>query len=255
MEWLILMSLGACVGLLAGLFGIGGGLILVPALSILLPRLELVTNEQALPVAISIALASVVVTGLSAAITQIRQQKVDWLFVKRLTPGLILGGIGGALLTSYLPVNLLGFSFGILEVILAAYMLYGKAPAQQRPAPHWLHSHLFGGLSGTLSSVIGIGGGTINTPWLVWHSVALPLAIATSSVLGVIIATAGTLTHLTGDLIRWPIVLALVSTSLLTAPLGAILTHKLPTKQLKRGFALLLVVLGILMMGKFANVT
>jgi len=252
MEWFILLTLGACVGLLAGLFGIGGGLVLVPALSILLPLLALADEQSALASAIAIALSTIVITGLSAAITQIKQQKVDWFYVKRLAPSLAMGAIIGALLTSSLPTQLLGLAFGTFEILIAAYMFYGKPPQQAKPQPSALHSHIFGGFSGALSALLGIGGGTLNTPWMVWHSLPLATAIATSSVLGVIIATAGTLTHLTSELIQWSVVLALVSTSLITAPLGAMLVHRLPTKQLKRGFSLLLVLLGITMIVKFA---
>ncbi len=251
MEWLILLALGACVGLLAGLFGIGGGLILVPALSILLPLLALADEQSALASAIAIALSTIVITGLSAAITQIKQQKVDWFYVKRLAPSLAIGAVIGSFLTSSLPTTVLGLAFGIFEILIASYMFYGKPPQQAKPQPSVIHGHIFGSLSGVLSALLGIGGGTLNTPWMVWHSLPLATAIATSSVLGVIIATAGTLTHLTSELIQWTVVIALVSTSLLTAPLGAMLVHRLPTKQLKRGFSLLLMLLGLMMVVKF----
>jgi len=251
MEWLILLLLGACVGLLAGLFGIGGGLILVPALSILLPLFSFSDESNALAGAIAIALATIVITGLSAAITQIKQKKVDWFYVRLLAPSLTIGAMIGALLTSALPAIWLGLGFGLLEILLAMYMFYGKPPQETRPHPSAMHSHLFGGFSGSLSALLGIGGGTLNTPWMVWHSLPLASAIATSSVLGVIIASAGTITHLTNDLIQWPIVIALVSTSLITAPLGAILVHRLPSKPLKRGFSVLLMLLGIMMILKF----
>lgn len=251
MEWIILLILGAFVGLLAGLFGIGGGLVLVPALSILLPVLALASEQNALASAIAIALSTIVITGLSAAITQIKQHKVDWFYVKRLAPSLAIGSVGGALLTSSLPTSLLGLAFGLFEILIAAYMFYGRPPQQAKPQPSVVHSHFFGTFSGALSALLGIGGGTLNTPWMVWHSLPLATAIATSSLLGVIIATAGTLTHLNSELIQWPVVVALVSTSLITAPLGALLVHKLPTKQLKRGFSLLLMLLGILMIVKY----
>ena len=251
MEWLILLALGACVGLLAGLFGIGGGLILVPAPSILLAMLALADEQTALASAIAIALSTIVVTGLSAALMQIKQKKVEWVYVKRLAPALTLGAIVGALLTSSLPTNLLGLAFGVFEILIAAYMLYGKPPPQARPQPSALHGHVFDGFSGMLSALLCIGGGTLKKPWMIWHSLPLATAIATSSVLGVVIATAGTLTHLTSELIQWTVVIALVSTSLLTAPLGALLVHKLPTKLLKRGFSLLLMLLGIMMIVKF----
>lgn len=251
MEWIILLTLGAMVGLLAGLFGIGGGLVLVPTLTVLLPMLSFANEHTALSSAIAIALATIVVTGISAAAAQIKQGKVNWFYVRQLAPSLTLGAIAGALLTAYLPTRILGLGFGVLEIILAAYMFYGKPPAQQRALPSKLHSHSFGGASGALAALLGVGGGTLNTPWMVWHSLPLSNAIATSSVLGVIIAAAGTLTHVGSSLIQWPVVITLVTTSLLTAPLGAMLTHRLPTKQLKRGFSGLLVLLGVMMLIKF----
>jgi uncharacterized membrane protein YfcA len=86
----------------------------------------------------------------------------------------------------------------------------------------------------------------------VWHGISLPVAIATSSLLGVIIGIAGTATHLGSDLIQWTTLLILVSASLITAPLGATLTHRLPIQTLKRGFSLLIFALGMVMLVKFA---
>lgn len=251
MAWLILLGLGAVVGLFAGLFGIGGGLILVPALSLLLPILDLATAEQALTIAIATTLISVVLTGAAAAITHVRSGNVDWSSVSKLTLGLVVGGVCGALLTSRLPIDVLGVAFGVIEVLIALQMLLGKQPISDRAAPSWLASSVFGWISGLLSALIGIGGGTINTPWLVWHGISLPKAIATSSLLGVIIALAGTATHLSSNLIQWSTLLVLVSASLITAPLGAMLTHRLPIQTLKRGFSLLILLLGMTMLVRF----
>jgi len=252
MEWLVLLTLGAFVGLLAGLFGIGGGLILVPALSILLPFFELASSEQALAIAIATTLASVAITGGAAAITHIRSGNVDWDSVKKLSLGLAIGAVCGALLTSSLPIAVLGTAFGIIELLIGVQMLLGKQPNSAQPAPSLLASSAFGWLSGMLSALIGIGGGTMNTPWLVWHGIRLPVAIATSSVLGVMIGLAGTATHLGSDLIQWTTLLILISASLITAPLGATLTHRLPIQTLKRGFSLLILALGVVMLIKFA---
>jgi len=251
MEWLVLLTLGAFVGLLAGLFGIGGGLILVPALSILLPLFELASSEQALAIAIATTLASVAITGGAAAITHIRSGNVDWDSVKKLSLGLAIGAVCGALLTSSLPIAVLGTAFGIIELLIGVQMLLGKQPNSAQPAPSLLASSAFGWLSGMLSALIGIGGGTMNTPWLVWHGIRLPVAIATSSVLGVMIGVAGTATHLGSDLIQWTTLLILISASLITAPLGATLTHRLPIQPLKRGFSLLILALGVVMLIKF----
>lgn len=251
MEWIILMALGSIVGFLAGLFGIGGGLILVPSLSFLLPMLTLATPEQALPMAIATALVSVIFTGLSSAKVHIQGQHVEWIMVKKMAIGLTIGAVCGALLTKHLPVSTLGIIFGVMEIAIAAHMLFGHAHTDINRQAGWIKNTLFGSIAGLLSAVIGIGGGTMTTPWLVWHQVALPRAIATASVLGIIIAVAGTATHLDSDIIHWWAVLALVSTSLLTAPLGAKLTHRLPMPILKRAFSLLLIFLGLIMLIKF----
>jgi uncharacterized membrane protein YfcA len=251
MTWIILFVLGAFVGLLAGLFGIGGGLILVPALSFFLPQLGLASNEQALAIAIATTLTSVAVTGSAAAITHARSGQVDWPSVKKLAFGLIVGAACGALLTHYLPITLLGITFGVIEIIIALQMLWGKYPDRVNTVVSPIASSIFSYFSGLLSALIGIGGGTMNTPWLMWQGLSLPMAIATSSVLGVIIALAGTATHLGSDLIQWPTLFVLVSASLVTAPIGATLTHRLPIKTLKRAFSLLIFVLGIAMLVKF----
>jgi uncharacterized membrane protein YfcA len=251
MEWAILMLLGGVVGFIAGLFGIGGGLILVPALSFLLPQLGFATPEQALPMAIATALVSVIFTGMSSARVHIRGQHVEWHMVQKIAFGLAVGAVCGALLTQYLPVKILGIIFGVMEIAIAFHMLLGKSTSQGNLHAGWVNSTLFGWIAGLLSAVIGIGGGTITTPWLVWHHVILPRAIATASVLGIIIAVSGTATHLNSGAIQWWVILALVSTSLLTAPLGAKLTHQLPIATLKRGFSLLLIILGVAMLIKF----
>jgi hypothetical protein len=252
MAWLVLFFLGAVVGLLAGLFGIGGGLILVPTLSLLLPVLNLASAEQALTIAIATTLASVIATGTAAAITHIRSGHVDWPSVKLLTPGIAVGAICGALLTSHLPIDVLGIAFGIIEILIALQLFLSKQPSTLQTKPSWLANSAFGWLSGLLSALIGIGGGTMNTPWLVWIGHRLPVAIATSSLLGVVIGLAGTATHLGSNLIQWTTLLVLVSASLITAPLGAILTHRLPIQMLKRGFSILIFALGMTMLIKFA---
>lgn len=247
MEWLILALLGSIVGLLAGLFGIGGGLILVPILAWLLPALQLTTPEGAMSTAIATTLASVAITGAAASWTHFRQGKVDWQWVKRLLPSLTIGAVVGALLTQSLPTALLAAIFGICEILIALQMALVQPRSGTDQSFHPLKHHGFGFLSGSISALIGIGGGTLNTPWLMWHGTALPIAIATSSMLGVIIAISGTMTHIHSDLINLWVLFALISTSLITAPIGARLTHRLPVKQLKRHLAWLIFILGVVM--------
>lgn len=242
--WLLLPLLGLTVGLLAGLFGIGGGLILVPALTLLLPALALATPEQALPMAIATALASAVMTGSASALTHWRSGKTNLTAVRRLAPGLAVGAVMGAWLVSWMPVSWMGVIFGAFELLIALNMFLGGKPRGERPLPGLTGSSLFALPAGGFSAMLGIGGGTLTVPWLLWHQVPMASAVATASLLGVVIALSGSSHFLLSGSIAWPALLAIMVTSLLSAPLGARLSHRLPVATLKRGFALLLALLG-----------
>lgn len=253
---LIYLALGASAGLLAGLLGVGGGLVLVAALAWLLP-LHGIPATQVMPVALATSLASIVLTGLSSAHAHHRRGAVAWPMVTWLVPGLLLG--------AWLGVDLaLLFSSATLRWIVAGYCLLtalqlwlARAPAGHAPAPdpRGPGLSLAGGIIGAVSAVVGIGGGSMTVPLLVWRGVDPVRAVATSSACGVAIAIASatrfalhaapaTMPEGVVGYVFVPAALAIALASVSMAPFGAALAHRIGGPRLKRVFALFLVSIG-----------
>lgn len=247
---LLCLLVGAMAGLLAGLLGVGGGLVIVPALVWLLPPLGL-DPAFAMHVALATALASILFTSISSTRAHWKRQAVGWREVGWLTPGLLLGAWTGALFAA-------GLSGTSLRLIVAGFCLFaawqlafGSVRAVQGgPArPHGPALSASGLGIGALSAVVGIGGGSLTVPLLVWHGVVPVRAVATSAACGFVIAMAGAAgwvfagraeaPQFEGMLgfVWWPGALALGASSVLIAPLGARLAHALPAATLKRVFA------------------
>lgn len=255
--WLLFPAVGAVAGILAGLLGIGGGLVLVTALVWLLP-LRGVPAEFAVHVALATALASIVLTGLSSAVSHHRRGSVLWPTVAWLVPGLVLGGALGSLLATRIGA-------GGLRGLIAAYC--GLAAAQMafdwpraRPArpdaPRGPGYAAAGFGIGGLSALVGIGGGSMTVPLLVWRGVVPVRAVGTSSACGVAIALASALGYGgqpappglpagTWGYVFLPAAAGIALASVLTAPLGTRLAHRLSGRALRRLFAGFLLVAGV----------
>ncbi|WP_294042264.1 sulfite exporter TauE/SafE family protein [Thiolapillus sp.] len=247
--------LGAFAGVLAGLMGIGGGLVIVPGL-LLLFHLQGFDTAFLSHIAIGSSLAIIVPTAISSLWAHHRRGAVDWPVVFGLAPGLMLGALAGAWLASQFSTGLLKVLFGTFLLLVAGQMLSAVAP-KTGSAPRG-HHRLFlpvGAAIGTVSGLVGIGGGTMTVPFLVWQGKSLPGAVATSAACGLPIAIAGALgfmlmgqglgTGLSTGFVYWPAVIAVALFAVLVAPLGARLAHSLPVSLLKKGFALLLLVVGL----------
>lgn len=257
-EIIIYLLSGALVGFFAGLFGIGGGLILVPILASTLHYFQ--GTDQAVHLAIGTTLATIFITSLSSVRTHHQHHAIEWPLVRSLVPGIILGSFIGSWVAKYLPGNSLAQVFGIFELLIAFYMLANIKPRPHGGQPSRFNQSIAGIVIGSFSTIIGIGGGTLTTPYLVWHNVLIQRAIATSAACGLIIALAGTLGFMFSGLhldnlpaystgyIYWPAFMGIVVTSVLTAPKGANMTHHLPIQKLKRYFAVLLILLAIKML-------
>lgn len=259
-ETLILMLIGALAGIMAGLLGIGGGLIVVPALAFWLPHTG-ISADVALHAAIATSMASICVTAAASAFAHYRRGGVDWHALTWLTPGLIVGSSGGALIVadiSRTPLTIFVAGFCLLAAWQVARPRTELANQAAGPLPwRWLAS---GGLGiGAVSAAVGIGGGSLTVPLLYRLGAPLRRAIGTSAAAGFPIALSGTLGYCLAEtpaaLSRWAIglvdfklALAIGSLSILTAPLGAALAHELPVARLKQAFALwLLLIAGLLL--------
>jgi len=261
-EWLLYPILGVVAGLLAGLLGVGGGLVLVGALAMLLPG-QGVPPAIAMQAALATSLASVIVTAASSAISHARRGAVLWRHVAWLVPGLLVGAwLGGRFATGIDGSALRWFVVGYC--LLAAAQLALDLPRQKPgtdasptvPPGAWLVAA--GSAIGAVSAVVGIGGGSMTVPLLVWRGVPPVRAVASSSACGVVIGLSAAASYASapgavgmpaGSLgyVFVPAAIGIVLTSLLAAPFGARLAHRIDGRTLKRIFAAFLAAVALML--------
>ena len=252
---IIYLFVGAFAGLIAGLFGVGGGLVIVPVLVYVFTKQGM--HEAVLVhLAIGTSLATIVFTSISSVRAHHKRGAVLWPIVWRLTPGIILGALIGALIADLMPSSLLRRFFAFFEWVIAAQLLIDFKAKPSRRVPGSGALFWVGNGIGSISAIIGIGGGTLTVPFLVWCNVLMREAVATASACGLPIALAGTvgfmwMGYTQTNLPDWsigylylPALLGIVVASMLLAPVGAMLAHKLPAAKLKRAFGVFLLILG-----------
>lgn len=260
METLLLyLATGAVAGVLAGLLGVGGGLIIVPALVFIFAT-QGVPDAIAMHMALGTSLATIVMTSISSVHAHHKRGAVLWQIVWRLTPGIVMGTLMGAMLADMLSSGTLKRIFGIFALLVALRMGLGAKPAPHRRLPGRSGMGLAGGIIGGVSAIVGIGGGSLTVPFLTWRKVGVHNAVATSSACGLPIALAGSLGFIitgwnetalpaySSGYIYWPAMAGIATASVLFAPLGARLAHALPADTLKKFFAIFLALLGARML-------
>ena len=259
MEILAYLITGAAAGLAAGLLGIGGGLIIVPVLAVLFTS-QGFNTETLMHFAIGTSLATIVFTSISSALSHHRREAVLWPVVSAMTPGIVLGALVGGVLAKFVSSSGLSHYFGVFEILVAAQLVINHQPKEHRALPGRLMQSFAGGLIGLLSATLGVGGGTLTAPYLIWHRVDIRHAVGTAAACGLPIALAGATGFIVAGLdiptnlewasgfVYWPAALAIIATSVLFAPLGARLAHSLPREMLRRVFALFLLLLGLKML-------
>lgn len=250
------LGIGVVAGLVAGLFGLGGGAVVVPVL-ILAFHWQGVAPEVLTHMAIGTSLATIVVTSSSAIRTHQRRGAIGWPLVGRLVPGVLVGTALGGLLAARAGGESLQFWFGAFLVLVAFQMAFGvRVRPRPGPAPGRAVQVGAGGVIGFASGVFGIGGGSLTVPWLLWCGQPTVNAVASSAALGLPIAVSGALTYAvvagSADLPPWslgyvylPALLGIVIASTPCARWGAQLAHRLPELVLRRAFALVSLVIGI----------
>jgi len=256
---LLYLTTGAVAGILAGLLGVGGGLIIVPAL-VLIFAAQGVPEAIVMHMALGTSLATIVMTSVSSVRAHHKRGAVLWQVVWRLTPGIVAGTLMGAMLADMLSGGALKRIFGIFALLIAVQLGLGAKPAPHRKLPGGTGMALAGGVIGGVSAIVGIGGGSLTVPFLTWCRVGVHNAVATSSACGLPIALAGslgfiitgwnetTLPAFSSGYIYWPAMAGIATASALFAPLGARLAHALPADTLKKFFALFLALLGARML-------
>jgi uncharacterized membrane protein YfcA len=257
-----LLTLGLITGFLAGLLGIGGGMLMGPFITLILSARGL-PPDLAVKVAIATSMTTIVFTSLSSLYAHHRRGAVRWDIVKGLAPGLVLGGVLGSMqLFAILKGSTLALIFAAFIGLSATQMLRNKQPNPKRNMPGFAGKVAVGGMIGLASSLVGAGGGFLSVPFMVAHHVVMVQALGTSAALGFPIALSTALGYAiagqdvaglppgTLGYIWLPALGLIASASVLTAPQGAKLAHKLPMLQLKRIFACILYLLAAYMLWK-----
>ena len=246
-----LALLGLCTGFLAGLLGLGGGMLMVPILTIILTA-RAYPAEYTVKMAVATSLATICFTSLSSVRAHHRRGAVLWPVAIVLAPGILVGSFAGSQLASALPARTLSLLFALFVTFSATQMLLNRKPAPTRTLPGRLGMFAAGNAIGILSSLVGAGGAFISVPFMTWCNVRIHNAVATSAALGFPIALAGTLGYLLAGwnlpqmplgaigYLYWPGLLVLSIASMCTAPLGARVAHNMDIAPLKRAFAVVL---------------
>jgi uncharacterized membrane protein YfcA len=252
--------LGSGVGFLAGLLGIGGGLVIVPILSSLLLNFDVLPPEQVVIVAIATSLASILFTSTSSAIAHHKNGNVPWDLAPWIMTGVGLGALVSGFMAALLPEQVVRIVFAVTVVLIAFKMLYSSSQSDSstiRKMPSKGLLTIFTTITGGLSAMIGIGGGALLVPLLTFFSLDMKKAIGCASACGIVIALFGCIGYISSGsthfsladgfagFVYLPALFGIVCTSWFTAPLGAKATHTLPVPLLKKIFAALLLVMAV----------
>ena len=258
---LMLMVIGAFAGVLAGLLGVGGGIVLVPAFFYAFQTLGY-DGPQLMQMCLATSLATIIVTSVRSVMSHNKKGAVDWDILRTWAPGIVTGAVLGMLLVAQLRSNTLQMIFGILALIVGLYMGFGRA--DWRLGQHMPKGIKRAGLSpavGFMSVLMGIGGGSFGVPLMSLYNTPIHRAVATAAGFGVLIAIpavigflfvpmlrgAPPLTIGTVNLVAFGIIIAM---TLVTAPWGVKLAHAMDPKPLKRVFAVFLVLVALNMLRK-----
>jgi uncharacterized membrane protein YfcA len=247
---------GLLSGLLAGLFGVGGGVIVVPALILLFGHLGL-GGDWIPHLAVGSSLAAIVGTGAASTLAHHRRGGVRWDLVLALAPGIVLGAGAGALMAGALPELWLKRLFAAFLVFVGLRILTRSGAQGHRPLPGRLGLAAVGGGIGALSALVGIGGGILSVPFLSGHDLGMRQAVGTSAACGLPIALAGALGYvlvgwgreglppLSTGFVYWPAVGLILAASIPSAPWGARLAHSLPIMLLRHALGVLLLMMAL----------
>ncbi|MBU2925984.1 sulfite exporter TauE/SafE family protein [Colwellia sp. 1_MG-2023] len=250
--------LGSVVGFLAGLLGIGGGLVIVPILSVFLLHFEIIPPEQVVIVAVATSLASILFTSTSSAIAHHKNGNVPWHLAPWIMTGVALGALISGFMAALLPEKIVRIVFAVSVVLIAIKMFYSSTKSgspTERKMPNKGLLTFFTTITGALSAMIGIGGGALLVPLLTFFSIDMKKAIGCASACGIVIALFGSIGYISSGSVHFaladgfagfvylPALLGIVCTSWFTAPLGAKSTHYLPVSTIKKIFAGLLLVM------------
>ena len=250
------LILGSLAGVVAGLFGIGGGVLIVPVL-VFTFELQGMSPEVLTHAAVATSLATIVATSISSTLAHNKKGAVQWDVFKPVTLGILLGAFLGVKTAGQMSGQWLQIILGCFVILVAIQMALNLKPAAQDTQTSKTGFAVAGGFIGWLSSIFGIGGGTLSVPFFSWRGINMQRAVATSAACGLPIAIIGALTNIwegwaNPDMPEWsagfiylPALFGIVITSSIFAKVGAKLAHRLPGLVLKRIFAVFLLCVGV----------
>lgn len=250
LEIILLVFLGSITGFISGLLGIGGGLLLVPGMLFILQDIP---DEQLMHIIIGASLITTAWTATINTASHHAKGKVLWQYVAKFAPFAALGTIIGVIIAQYLDFAFLKTAFGIYEIIVAIIMLFGMSASYSSGGIHavrrWVWQTL-GIVTGVISSLLGINGGTITNPFFIYNNVAIKNAMATATAIGMPISIIGSIGFFVINDGALPSIklIAIIAPSLLFAPLGVKVLHQTGSKIIKKVFALVVAMLGIIVL-------
>jgi uncharacterized membrane protein YfcA len=254
-----LLVLGGAVGFLAGLLGIGGGMTIVPLLTIVFTR-QGFPAEHIVHMAVATATATILFTSVASMREHQRHRAILWPVVAALAPGIVVGSLIGPQVVGGMSTVTLSAFYGLFVAAAATNTLLDRKPKPTRELPGKGGLFAVGGGIGLVSSMVGAGGAFLSVPFMTACNIGIRNCVATSAALGLPIAVAGTIGFVVAGLgqaglpphtvgyVHVPALLAIVAASVISAPMGARAAHRWPVKKLKRAFALLLYVLAAYML-------
>ena len=256
--WPAYLALGAFVGFLAGLFGLGGGLQMVPVL-VMIFAAQGFPADYLMHLALGTAMATIIFTSVSSVWSHHKRGAVNWRVLRGFLPGILAGTLAGALAAGFVKTRPLSFFFVAFVYFAAWQLISGRKPRPEKTLPGPRGLAIAGGVIGALSSLAAIGGAVLSVPYMVRCNVRMHEAVGTAASIGFPIAIAGTAGYLISGwgrelppgsvgFIYLPAALFIVAASVLTAPLGARAAHKLSGTTLKRAFAIILAALATKML-------
>jgi uncharacterized membrane protein YfcA len=255
------LFLGAIVGFLAGLLGIGGGMAMVPMLTFVFTGRGF-PPEHVVHIAVATATATILFTSISSMREHQRHRAILWPVVAGLAPGIVVGSLVGPQIVGGMSTAALSAFFGVFVALAATNILLDRKPKPTRALPGKGGLFAVGGGIGLISSMVGAGGAFLSVPFMTACNISIRNCVATSAALGLPIAAAGTIGFMAAGLrhagmppysigyVYVPALLAIVAASVISAPIGARAAHRWPVKTLKRAFALVLYVLAAYMLVK-----
>lgn len=258
----LLLAIGAIAGVIAGLLGVGGGIVLVPAFYYAFTSLGY-DSEQMMQICVATSLATIIFTSLRSVSSHHKKGAVDWDILRGWAPGIAFGAVSGVVMARGMKSESLMMVFGVLGVIVGLYLAFGRSNWRLGTAmPVGVARVVAAPALGFLSVLMGIGGGSFGVPMMTLYNRPIHRAVATAAGFGVIIAVPSVIGFLLSGwgmegrppfsigLVNIPAFAIVITMTLLTAPLGVKIAHAMDPKPLKRVFAAFIMLMAVNMLRK-----